>query len=61
LWYLNDVECGGETEFFGNYTIKPEAGKLVFFPSEWFFPHSGKKPVSNNKYVIAGWLYIDCL
>ncbi len=60
LWYLNDVESGGETEFFGSYNIKPEAGKLVFFPSEWFFPHSGKMPLSNDKYVIAGWFYIDC-
>ena len=59
LWYLNDVEEGGETEFFGNYKIKPEKGKLVFFPSEWFFPHTGKIPISNDKYVIAGWMYVD--
>jgi Rps23 Pro-64 3,4-dihydroxylase Tpa1-like proline 4-hydroxylase len=34
LWYLNDVEQGGETEFFGgDLKIKPETGKLLFFPS----------------------------
>ena len=59
LFYLNDVSEGGETEFFGYYKIKPTAGKLVIFPSEWFFPHTGKIPISNDKYVIAGWVYIN--
>ena len=58
LWYLNEVEEGGETEFFGHHIVKPECGKLIFFPSEWFFPHKGNIPRSNDKYVIAGWLYI---
>jgi hypothetical protein len=59
IWYLNDVDEGGETEFFGNYKIKPKKGKFVIFPSEIFFPHTGKVPISNDKYVISGWLYID--
>ena len=59
IWYLNDVEEGGETEFFGNYRIKPTQGKIVFFPSEWFFPHQGKTPLSNNKYIITGWLHTE--
>jgi hypothetical protein len=42
LWYLNDIEEGGETEFFGYHILKPEQGKMVLFPSEWFFPHTGK-------------------
>lgn len=33
LWYLNTVEEGGETEFWGTHTIKPEAGKLLLFPA----------------------------
>ena len=57
IWYLNDVEEGGETEFFGNYKIKPEKGKLVFFPATWTFPHKGCVPLSSNKYIITGWLY----
>jgi hypothetical protein len=57
LWYLNDVDEGGETEFFGNYKIKPEKGKLVFFPATWAFPHRGCVPLSSNKYIITGWLY----
>jgi hypothetical protein len=56
LWYINDVAEGGETEFWGQYGIKPEAGKLVLFPASWTFPHCGKVPVSNDKYIITGWL-----
>ena len=57
LWYLNDVNDGGETEFFGNYRIKPEKGKLILFPASWCFPHCGLMPKSSNKYIITGWIY----
>jgi hypothetical protein len=58
LWYLNDVEEGGETEFFGGeFKMKPEAGKILFFPSFWSFPHRGNMPKSSNKYIITGWLH----
>lgn len=57
IWYLNDVVEGGETEFWSNYNIKPEAGKLVIFPAHWTFPHRGKMPISSDKYIITGWLY----
>ena len=59
LWYLNTIEEGGETEFWGNYTIKPEQGKLIFFPALWCYPHCGNIPLSDNKYIITGWLYED--
>jgi hypothetical protein len=58
LWYLNTVEDGGETEFWGTHTIKPEAGKLLLFPASWTFPHRGKMPLSHDKYIITGWLYL---
>ena len=58
LWYLNTVEEGGETEFWGTHTIKPEAGKLLLFPASWTFPHRGKIPLSHDKYIITGWLYL---
>jgi hypothetical protein len=57
LWYLNDVDEGGETEFWSKYCIKPEAGKLVLFPANWTCPHTGKVPISNDKYIITGWLW----
>ena len=59
LWYLNTVEEGGHTEFFGNYLIQPKQGKLILFPSSWTFPHCGKVPISNDKYIITGWLYAE--
>jgi hypothetical protein len=60
LWYLNDVEEGGETDFPDiNIKVKPEIGKLLLFPASWNFPHCGKMPISSNKYIVTGWLYID--
>ena len=56
LWYLNDVEDGGETVF-DDLTIKPETGKLIVFPPMWMFPHSGERPVSNTKYIISTYLH----
>ena len=58
LFYLNDVDEGGETEFYGgDIKIKPKQGKMILFPSSWTYPHSGKMPVSSNKYIITGWIY----
>ena len=57
LWYLNDVTEGGETEFWSKYRITPEVGKLILFPADWTFPHTGKIPISNDKYIITGWLW----
>ena len=59
LWYLNDVEEGGVTEFWKRKTIKPEAGKLLLFPASWTFPHCGQMPISHDKYIITGWLCED--
>jgi hypothetical protein len=60
IWYLNTVDEGGETEFFnGRIKIKPEKGKLLFFPSTWTFMHKGNMPISGNKYIVTGWLYAD--
>ena len=58
LWYLNNVTEGGETEFWATHRIKPEAGKLLFFPATWTYPHRGMMPISNDKYIITGWIYL---
>lgn len=56
IWYLNDVEEGGETKFYG-LTDKPKTGKLVLFPPLWMFPHSGLPPVSGIKYIMSAYLH----
>jgi len=57
MWYLNDLHEGGETEFNGTLKVKPEAGKLVLFPSTWTYPHTAIKPLSSDKYIITGWFW----
>lgn len=60
IWYLNTVKNGGETEFFyQKIKIKPEAGKLLIFPSFWTHLHRGKMPIDSDKYIISGWFYFD--
>ena len=57
MWYVNDVEIGGETEFLdGKYKIRPKAGTLVIFPSTWTYIHKGNVPISDDKYIITGWI-----
>lgn len=56
LWYLNDVHEGGET-LFENFKIKPKQGSLLLFPATWTYKHSGAMPISNDKYIITGWIW----
>ena len=59
LWYLNDVDVGGETEFFDEIKIKPKQGRLLVFPCAWPYIHRGNIPQSSNKYIITGWVYVE--
>ena len=56
IWYLNDVNEGGETFFF-NCKVKPVVGRLCLFPACWNYNHKGNTPISNDKYIITGWVY----
>jgi hypothetical protein len=56
LFYLNDVEEGGETTF-PEFQVKPKKGSLLLFPATWNYIHSANIPRSSDKYVITGWQY----
>jgi hypothetical protein len=58
IWYLNDVEVGGETKFLDG-VVKPKTGQFLFFPATWDQLHRGGIPESDKKYIITGWLYND--
>ena len=57
IWYLNNVEEGGETEFIYGRAVKPEKGKLLLFPACWTYPHRGVSPKKGNKYIITTFIY----
>lgn len=55
--YLNDVEEGGETEFlYQGRRIKPKKGTLMIFPAYFTHTHRGNPPISNEKYLLNGWI-----
>ncbi|MCB5188153.1 2OG-Fe(II) oxygenase [Methylobacillus caricis] len=57
--YLNDVEKGGETEFFHQgIKISPKAGYLVLFPAGWNYMHCGHMPISGDKYIISTFIKV---
>jgi hypothetical protein len=58
LFYLNTVIEGGETEFMNlNVVVPPKAGSVMVFPPFWMFPHAGRTPRSNDKYVLGTYLH----
>ncbi|MFC3195496.1 2OG-Fe(II) oxygenase [Marinicella sediminis] len=60
MFYLNDVEEGGETEFyFQNLKTKPKQGSMVIAPAGFTHTHRGNMPVSNDKYIFTSWLLFN--
>lgn len=59
LFYLNDIDEGGETQIWSHYKVQPRAGRLLLFPASWTYPHRGCVPLSDNKYIATGWLYAE--
>ena len=57
MFYLNDVTEGGETEFlYQKCRFKPEKNTLLVWPSQFTHIHRGNPPLSNDKYIITGWI-----
>lgn len=56
IFYLNGDYEGGELEFpFMGETVKPKAGMLVLFPSNYAYTHVAKPVLSGTKYAIVTW------
>lgn len=57
MLYLNDIEEGGETEFLYQHTrVKPTRGTFVIWPAGFTHTHRGNPPLSNEKYIMTGWI-----
>lgn len=56
MWYLNDVNEGGETQF-RDLTIEAKCGRLVIFPPLWMYPHRGCPPIGQDKYILSTYLH----
>lgn len=58
--YLNTVSEGGETEFmYQGKRIDAKAGRIVIWPAGWTHVHRGNPPLSNEKYILTGWIAGD--
>jgi hypothetical protein len=56
MTYLNDVNDGGETEFYHqNIKVKPEKGLTLIWPADWTYTHRGVPSTTETKYIVTGW------
>lgn len=57
LCYLNDDYEGGEIEFVNfNVKIKPQAGMMILFPSNYAYRHIAHPITSGTKYALVTWI-----
>lgn len=57
MFYLNDVEHGGETEFYYQQRkISPKAGTMVIAPAYFTHTHRGNIPISHDKFIVTSWI-----
>ena len=57
MFYLNDVEEGGETEWYHQkLKVKPKKGTAVVWPAYPTHLHKGHIPISDNKYILNIWV-----
>ena len=61
IWYLNDIDEDGYTEFIDGTKVQPKQGKILMFPSTWSYIHRGYPPKNQTKYIVTGWLYTSIL
>ncbi len=57
MYYLNDVDEGGETGFYyQDLKIKPKKGRMVIAPAGFTHTHCGFMPKSSDKYILTSWV-----
>lgn len=57
MFYLNDVEEGGETEFlYQGRKVAPRKGRLVIAPAGFTHTHRGNVAKSGDKYIATSWI-----
>jgi hypothetical protein len=55
--FLNSVPIGGETEFlYLHERVNAVEGRVAIWPAGFTHTHRGNPPISNEKYIITGWL-----
>lgn len=60
MFYLNDVEAGGETEFYyQNRKVQPKQGTMVIAPAYFTHTHRGNIPTSGSKYILTSWVLFN--
>jgi hypothetical protein len=58
--FLNDVAVGGELLFpQQGFSVNPEVGKFVIFPTGWTHAHKTLPPVGQSRYVFQMWWSFD--
>jgi|TARA_B110000908_G_C10264681_1_gene462525 hypothetical protein len=57
ICYLNDDFVGGELEFPNfDIKIKPQAGMLILFPSNYAYQHIAHPVTDGSKYALVTWI-----
>lgn len=58
IMYLNTLSegDGGKTKFLKGKNVRPEEGKVLFFPATWTYTHSGEAIKKGSKYIITGFI-----
>ncbi|WP_258240968.1 2OG-Fe(II) oxygenase [Pseudidiomarina homiensis] len=60
MFYLNDVEEGGSTDFYYQQrSIQPRQGRMVIAPGYFTHTHRGSTPISGDKYILTSWILMN--
>lgn len=60
MFYLNDVDEGGETQFlYQDRSVEPRVGRMVIAPAHFTHSHRGCTPVSGDKYILTSWILFN--